>query len=282
MLYNYIRILSGNDGTITDLSLDNQDESSTLPAVLVSGEDYIYVGQYYPFNNFFYQSDTANTNAAVMALEYWCGLQQGWKSAVDILDGTSTAGKTLARSGVVQFSPNEDYRWQSVVDQDSTHAPTDLSTVVIPNVYWLRISVSADMSAGTAATRFVYSFTRSQQLDNLDTTIDQFLTSFSSGKTNWDDEVVTASIQLVSDLKRRGLVLSNGQILRFDDVSQACDYRTLMLIYKNLGPAYIEKLKQADFDYRESLNSKRFSFDMDNNALVGQDEINNTITTLVR
>ena len=145
-----------------------------------------------------------------------------------------------------------------------------------------RIKVSANLSAGTNAKRIVYAFTRSQQLDNLDVTINQFLTSFSAGKTNWDDEIITASVQLVNDLRRRGLVVSPGEILRFDDVSMACDYKTLMLIYKNLGPGYKDKLDQAKLDYEDTINLRRFSFDTDANAFLDRGELNNSVNVLVR
>ena len=90
MLYQYIRTFDADDGTLTDLSLDNQDESSTLPFDLVVSEDYYYIAQFFPFNNFFVQIDTANDVTASITLEYYDGTS--WREAVDVLDGTSTSG----------------------------------------------------------------------------------------------------------------------------------------------------------------------------------------------
>ncbi len=282
MLYNYIRTFYGDNGVLTDYSIDNQDELATVPLAFVAAEDYVYIGQHFPVNNFFVQMDTINTNASVLSIEYWCGTINGWKAAVDILDGTTSGGKTFARSGVVQFSPAPAYIWQRVGDSTNEVMPTGLTASSVYNVYWLRIKASANISAGTDAKRICYAFTRSQQLDNLDVTIDQFLTSFNASKTNWDDEIVTASIHVVADLKRRGVIIHNGEIIRFEDISMACDYKTLSIIYKNLGPAYKEKLERVDKEYEKAVNLKRFTLDKDQDAFVSSGEISTSIKRLER
>lgn len=282
MLYNYIRLFFGDNGVVTDLSINNQDEATTIPLVMVAAEDYIYLAQHMPFNNFFVQMDTVNTNASLMTISYWGGKSRDWVPAIDILDGTMTGGKTFGRSGVVQFSPDPLYTWQPVNENRGELLPTGLETIKVYNVYWVRIKVSANLSALTDAKRFIYSFTRSQQLDNLDTTINQFLGSFATGKTDWDDQIVTASVQLVNDLRRRGLIISPGEILRFDDVTMACDYKTLILIYKNLGPGYKDKLEQAKLDYEDTINLRRFSFDIDQDGYLNRAEISSRVKTLER
>lgn len=282
MLYNYIRLIYSDNGTLADKSLDNQDESSTLPLAFVASEDYLYIAQSYPFNNFFYQMLVANSNTSALSVEYWTGRINGWISAVDILDGTSSGGKTLARSGVIQFSPDPAKIWMQVRDSTNETMPTGLETLKVYNVYWIRIKVSANLSALTAAKRLCYAFTRSQQLDNIDITINDFLETFGIGKTDWDDQIITASLQLVNDLRRRGLIIHAGSILRFEDVTMACDYRTLILIYKNLGPGYKERLATASLDYNEAIDMRRFSFDTDENAFLSTSEKTSTVKVLER
>ena len=284
MLYQWIRLLKANDpGTLTDVSLRNQDETiSEVMDTVPTGSSYLYIGQHFPFNNFFMQLDQPNAVQTTLQVQYWGGESVGWKDAVDVLDGTDTSGVPLAKSGVVQFSPNTTNSWQTVADTTNGPTPTELTSVAIYNVYWIRIRWALALTATTSIKRLAYAFTQSQQLDNIDTTINQFLTSFGAAKTDWNDQIMTASIQLVNDLKGRGLIISPGQILRFDDVSMACDYKALELIYSNLGPAYHEKMLNAETKYNRMSSLRRFTFDKDMNAFTDRGEIVNTVSRLVR
>jgi hypothetical protein len=282
MLYNYMRLIRGDNGALTDVSLENQDETRNITLDLVTGEDYIYVAQHFPFNNLFFQVSSPNAVASTMSVEYWSGPGNGWKSFQDVLDDTKRSGASLATSGVIQFTPDPMYNWQAVGDSQGQDFPTGLTTLKIYNVYWLRISFNATLTNTTAIKRLSYAFTRSQQLDNLDVEINRFLTSFSASKTNWDDEIVTASQQVVDDLMRAGLIVSRGQVLRFDDVSMAASWKTLMLIYRNCGPAFRDKLLDAEKEYGKLLNLRRFSFDKNQDGFVDKKEISNTVARLTR
>ncbi len=282
MLYQWIRVLDGDNGTITDVSLANQDESSTIAMDLVVSEDYIYVGQHFPFNNIYFDVNTVNAVSADISIDYWAGQGNGWVAGVDILDDTSSAGVPLAKSGVVQFSPDRKYSWHRINDTENEPMPAGLETITIYNVYWMRISYNATLTAGTLLNRIVYLFTRSQQLDNIDTQINRFLDSFESGKTDWEDEIVTASQMLVADLRRRGLVTHYGQVLRFEDVTLAADLKTLILIYQNLGPGFRQKLEDARADYEKTLDMGRYTFDKNNDAFTDSGEITNKVKQLVR
>lgn len=280
MLYQYIRMIGSDNGTLSDLSLINQEDGISVPMPLIAGEDYIYIGQYYPFNNFFMQIDVANDNASTLQLEYWTSV--GWKPVVDVLDGTSTGGVTLAKNGVVQFSPDYDYSWSITYDTKKNIAPTELQALNIYNIYWLRLKVSADLKAECAIKTLAYAFTRSQQISRLDTTVDAYLSDFAVGKTNWDDEIIMASYLVVRDLRKRGLIEHQGNILRLDEVSIPTDWKVLELIYRNLGGDYRQKLEDARKYYEETIILERYSFDKNQDGFLNTSEITNTIRTLVR
>jgi hypothetical protein len=281
MLYQYLRLFYSDNGTLSDKSLDNQDEDTTIPFTEnIATEDYLYIAKYYPFNNFFVKVSSANAVSSTLAIQYYDGTT--WRDAVDILDGTASGGKTLARSGVVQFSPNRNYNWNKVEDTTNNNAPDELSGVTIYNCYWLRIRWSANLTSTTALDTVSYSFSRSQRLNNLDISINDYLTSFSATKTNWDDEVMTASLHVVSDMKSRGIIVDHGQVLRFDDVSLATEYKALALIFNSLGKSYVEKVVYYEAKYKETTNAGVFTIDKNNNAQVDTSEINSKHTTLVR
>ena len=280
MLYEYLRVFKEAGGVFTDLSLDNQEEAKTLTPALGSS-DYLYIGQYFPFNNlFFHIGDVANATSSSITIQYWDGT--AWRSAVDILDATASSGVPLARSGVVQFSPDRDYGWQKVNDTTDSNAPSELSTLTIYELYWIRVKFNSGMTAGTEIKEVSYAFTDTQELNNIDIEINSFYDSFASGKTDWIVEIITASKMLIVDLKRQGLVYNKGQVLRFDDVFLACTYKTLELIYMNLGPSYSDKRSDIRNLYIEALNIKRFTIDKDSDGYVDRNEINNSIKRLVR
>lgn len=243
MLYQWLRLIKSDNGVLTDLSIDNQNESKVCTLDLTTGEDYLYIGQQYPFNNFYYQMSIANDVSCVALIEYWDGTL--WRSAVDVLDATSSGGCSLAQSGAIQFSPNFHYRWALTYDTTEGSSPAELSTLTVYNLYWCRVKFSATLKATTASKKFTYAFSTHQQIDNRDHTINGYLPAFGAGKTTWEDEIIVSSLDVVHDLKRRNLIINKGQILRFEDVTTATDWKTLMCIYRDLGGDYDNKYNRA-------------------------------------
>lgn len=277
MLYEYMRLFTYDGTSLMDLSLENQDETATITFDL-SATKYIYIAQYYPFNNFFAHVGTANAALGTLALEYWDG--RDWHPAVDVLDGTKSAGAPFARSGVVQFSPDRKQSWNYINDTSESRAPTELNGINVYDCYWLRVSCSTIIPV--ALKELSYAFTTTERLNNLDVEIDNFYAAFAVGKADWIQEILTCSKLVLADLKRLGLVVHQGQILRFDDVSLACDHKALDLIYTNLGASYNEKRMDIRQRYSETLNSRRFTFDDNNDALVSKSEINSRIKVMDR
>jgi hypothetical protein len=207
--------------------------------------------------------DTANTNTSAMTVQYWDGVQ--WRDAVDLMDGTSSGGKTLAQSGNIQWSSDRLYSWMKVSDTTYSGSPTELQTLNVYNCYWARLKVSATLSVGTDSKEIGYCFTNSQRLKDFDVELDGYLASFATGKTDWIDEIKTGSKLVVQDLKRMGLIMGPGQIIELDDVYVPTSLRTLALIYHNLGPSYKDKIVEMMKEYEKSLNIRRFTFDFRHN-----------------
>ena len=279
MLHEYLRVLKYDGTTFSDLSLDNQNESTNLDLALTT-TDYIYLGQYFAFNNFFINLDTANASTSILSLEYWNGSE--WKSALDLLDGTSLSGVTLSQSGVVQFSPDRLYGWNRVSDTSEASAPTEMQSLTIYNMMWLRFKPTINIDALTDAFSISYAFTSSQQLNNHDIEINNYYDRFAVGKTDWNNEIVTASRYLVADLKRKNIVQDHAQILRFDDVSLACEWKTLEHIYNNMGKAYVEKRDDARTQYDKYISIRERSLDKNNDASLSMDELKGSIRNGIR
>lgn len=270
MLYQWLRLLRSTNGTISDNSLANQEEAAVVTHDITASQDAIYIGQCYPFNNFYYKSSVVNALASDITIEYWDG--NSWVFAVDILDATKVGSATLARSGVIQFSPNIRNRWQIVYDTSETGvAPSDLTSVAIYNMYWIRIKFTGNLTPTTASDKICYCFSTHQQIAKRDSTLNSYLTSF--GLTSWEDRIISASLDVVSDLKRMSLIINRGQILKLEDVSNATDWKTIQGIYFELGGDYQNKYDNAVDQYESAIDLKSFTFDMNKDALIQPVEI---------
>ena len=278
MLTQWIRLLT-KQASLIDRSLASQDETGF--AANLETTHYLYIGQHYAFNNFFVEMNVVNVVPSVLSIEYWDGRQ--WRAAVDILDGSSLAGATLGKTGVVQFSPDTQYSWTRVNDTSEEDTSFGLETVNIYNMFWLRLKVSANLTAGTNIKHLSYAFTNDRMLKSIDPEIDQYLTAWGgAGKTNWIEQIRLGSQHVIIDLKARSMVLSNAQILRFDDVSLAAAYRTLLQIYAPFGEGFKDKRAFAQAQYTAAMDVKNFSFDRNNDAELSLPELNQTTGKLVR
>ena len=281
MLMNqWIRIFTSDNGTLTDVSLESSNaEGFTVPEV--AAEDYVYIGQYFPFNNVHIEmGSTVNAEASAMSVQYWSN--QEWTDTVDIIDGTKSSGATLAQAGVVQYSPDRRENWKIVQDTTEGDYPPELSTLELYNLYWMRIKFSADLTAGTEIKSIGYQFCDDAALTDINPEINDFLTSWEAGKTNWRDQIAIATRYVIADLKSRGLIVHAGNVLRFDDYYFPTAYRTLINIYSELGENYADKVEKYEKNYSRLLEIQRHTVDRDSNARVSRAETSNVATRGIR
>lgn len=259
LLTQWLRVFYSDNGTVTDLSIPlTENDATALP--LVAAEDYIYLAQSMPFNNVFIEIGTANTSNSVLSVDLWDG--EAWQPAVDVMDATSVGGKTLARDGVIQFQPDRDEFWELV--EDTRDEPTAFglqSSIVLYDSYFARLKVSQNLFASTSISKVGYLFATNEQLDAIDPEINRYLTSWDASKTDWVEQILLGSQHVITDLKARGWIKHAGQILRLDDVSMACAYRTLALIYNKLGAGFEGQRDDALKQYNALMSVKRFSID---------------------
>lgn len=279
MLFEYFRVFTYDGNTLTDVSIENQDNSSTLSGDIGS-TNYFYLAQYYPFGNIFFHVDTVNDQNSSWTPQYWDGT--AWRNHVDVLDSTKSSGATLARSGNLSFQANDDYAWTAVTDtEEEGNGPDELNTIELKDHYWMRISPTANLNANTLIQEIGYAFTDTQQLNDIDTDISNWYDAFETGKTDWIKEIKLASKLVVKDLRRKNRIESRGELILFEDVSLATDYKTLEVIYRNLGEAYRQKMLDARDAYN-SIISTRLSVDSDHDGRLDRDELRAKYFTMIR
>jgi hypothetical protein len=117
-------------------------------------------------------------------------------------------------------------------------------------------------------------------LNSIDYNIDNFLAPL--GATTWDKHIMLASEQICSILKGRQFIVDSGNVIRLDDVNLITAYKTLSIIYYNLGDDYREKRNDAERIVNDILSAGRFSFDKNSNGLQDTEEIQHREGRLTR
>lgn len=266
MLNQWIRIFSIDNTVATDITLATQDKNAYTAIPMVYNEDYVYIGQELPFNQLFMEVKAANTASSVLSVEVWNG---SWDSVAETIDGTSSAGKTLAVSGNVQFTLDKNSSWLYLPDTSEAGATFGLTGVKLYNLYWARIKVSASLSAGTQIRRISYKFTTDDKLEELDPNLDTYRTAWDSTKTEWLDQILDASSRIAEHFKTSGIISGIQGVLRIDStIFTATAYRALSLVYSGLGKEYADAKKDALGEYNGLLEGFKLKLDANADGVV--------------
>lgn len=263
MLQNQ-RILFDDNGTEKDWSLTlNEFLSGTKTLDFTQNEDYLYIASDLPFNHRYFLVETANDQAATPTIEIWDG--STWNSAVDVIDGTSDGTNSLAQNGIIQWKTDREKTWAR--EQDSEDV-TGVSTVGLYNMYWVRFSWSASLNASTALQYVGFRFCDDDYLFKRypDLSKSNILTSFASGKTDWQDQHFLSAERILADLRSSRVMWSPNQILDYEIFEEAAAHKCAEIVYFALGRKYDERRNVTRKRYNEALNLKRFNLDQNRNA----------------
>ena len=219
-----------------------------------------------------------NFVAPEFELQYWDGFE--WRDCVDVLD--SSYG--LTENGVLQYSLKNDYSWQKIeeTELDDSNIPPELQGLNINNCHWLRVRLTEAPNPATRIKKITYAFTTTETVNAEDKEAPSYYESIRPGKTNWTEEIIEASQEMVHDLKRIGFIKSEGQIIEFDDLHLACAWKTLARIYFNLGRAFRDQRYDMIAKYEKALSSRALTLDKDMDGRINANEINATESRMTR
>ena len=277
------RILYSNNGVLSDLSvaLDNYQTGTSTIAGFVAAEDYIFIGSELPFNHLYLKLDGVNVNsdASVMSVSYWDSTQ--FRSAVDLLDETATAGASLAQSGFASWSSHKTYGWVREDTNYGGNSVTGLETVDIYNMYWLRIGFSADLTAGLALSWVGQKFSNDADLgaEHSDLVRASFIDAYQSGKTDWEEQHVLAANLVIDELIHKKIVFKGSQLLDKDDLKLVTVKKVAEIIYGGMGRDYNDERDSVQKEYYRRINKALPTVDRNIN---GRKDINETVTTVGR
>lgn len=198
LLNPYLLILNSanNLGSATDFSSPAQKNPITTGVVLnaqptLANGAALYVGSHVPFRGVaVVMSGSVNAVASVLTIEYWNGT--AWTAVVGGSDGTASGGATFAQNGNITFTVPTDWakiqltQTASVPPGNPPNTPVTVNNLLPYNNkqnYWLRLSVSAALSAAVTVNS-MFSLNRStayaQMIEN---SLVQFRTTDRPGGT---------------------------------------------------------------------------------------------------
>lgn len=276
----YNRFFFEDDTTLSDetKTLENY-HSGTLTKTWVADEDALYIGSRLPFNHLYIKmGGTVNDISSVLTVEYWDGTE--FQTAVDLLDETSPSGKTFSQSGFVNFSPDKDYAWS----KDDTENVTGLTTKKIYDLYWIKLTVSENLTASVIFSWIGQKFSDDNDIgtyypDLLDSTL---MGKFESGKSDWEEQHIAAASIIVQDLRAKGLIIERGQLVEREDLRLASVAKVAVIAYTPFDDDYSISLENAMKEYSHRINSYRPFIDEDLDGKADDNEMDYVQPTLQR
>jgi len=268
------RIIFSDNGVLDDWS-------TTLKVYTGSGktfsytvsQDYIYIGQRSPFNHIYIKmGSTVNAVTSTMSAQYWDGKE--WVDVVELIDETSSGGKSLAQSGFITIVPNRDKAWDSEDTNYQGSQVTGLTSVVIYDLYWMRLKFNATLTASVVIKWMGHKFCTDDDLaaEYADLSRQKVRDVYSFGLANYEEQIIRASELLIDDLISKQIINEPGNILVRDRFKLPCVSKLAELIYKNLGDDYDDNRINARSDYKERMDKSIFKVDTNNNAILDKKE----------
>lgn len=238
-------------------TLQTASASADALALVMTTSDKLYLGFREKFQTRYFLFATANTNAATLTVKYWDG--SAYAEVADVVD--QTIGFT--RSGFLSWDNIDG--WQKNVQLGIT---TEL--------YWIEITVSANLSGGTSLQCIENIFCDETLLRSYYPELVSNTSYLPSGRTSWMEQFIAAKDLVVLRLKQDDIIDDESQVLDVNEVCVAAVHATAWIIINPIArdEGDKERAKQMFNDFNRELNASKKSFDFDNSGKVDEAEKN--------
>lgn len=265
-----MRFLYSDNGVLTDITRKIENyKSGSHTFSYVTGQDYIYIGSALPFNHFYIKmGGTVNAVTTTMAIEYWSG--KSWESVVEIIDET----EGLTTSGFVTFTPDKSEKWTAESTNDSGNIITELSTIKIYDMFWMRVSFGNTLTPSTIVSWIGNLFANDYDLYSEYPVFNSsnLLSVFESGKTSWEEQHVKAAQVIIKDMIAKNVIYGAENILKKEDFNLAAVSKCAQLIFTALGDDYVDDALASKAEYKERLDNGQYSVDLNDDAILDKTE----------
>lgn len=230
--------------------------------------DYLYIGRDKPFNALYAEVSTVNAVSTSFSASYYDGT--AWTALTLLVENT----KAFSRSGFVKWASPDD--WASFAVSGSTK-------------YWVRLSVGANITAGTALQGLNIVFADDQDLKQEDRAILGMLPR-DENDTRVSSHIlshVAAREAIVEKLRRSGnykVLAADGTVEGVDEwdvldvgqVRQAATYKALSKIYYQASDSVddIHYAKAKDYDglFSQAMDLFLLTLDKDDDGIADGSE----------
>lgn len=249
-----------------DYSYKFNDYRETAQSFAYVEGGYVYIGSIAPFNNLWFELGTVNAVTATPSVYIWHN--GAWVAAVDVVDET----RGLFASGRLSWNTDKDKGWSK---EQTSESVTGITSFKIYNKYWVRLSWSATLTAGTTLKYIGQKFATDDILYSHypDLNNSDIRTGYETGKTTWDEQHFMAVDHIVRELKRRNIIQSRSQIMDWTLFSDAACHRVAMIVYQAFGAPYKDQLTAATAAFNAAMDIGNFNIDLDNTGSLSPAEM---------
>lgn len=244
--------------------------NSANKVVALTTSDFLYLGFHGRFASRYFQVGVANAVVSALTVEQWNGT--AWVAVDDLVDQTSVGGATLAQSGFISWVNNETW-----VESTQTGVDADVS------LFWVRISVSANLTGTTALKSILNVYSDDTLLAAYFPELVSDTNYLPSGKVNFLDQHVAAKDLVVLRLKQRKMIADESQIIDANDVAIAAVYAAAKLILQPIATSESSKalLDMAAAGFDSEISKVSFEVDQDADGVVSDAERAQTLSVWV-
>ena len=271
------RIIYSNNGVLEDCSVALNNYAAGAKALtFVAAEDAIYIGSRLPFNHIYFKLSTPSLTASTMSVRYYDGTT--WVNTVEVIDET----EGFTKSGFVQFTPDRQSGWAMRSTNYAGESVTGLTSVVIYDLYWLKITFASNFTATISWVGNLFSDDSDLGVEYPDLVRPSTIANYKTGKTNWEEQHVRAAALLIDDLINKNVILGAGQILDWREFTNASIHKVAEFAFNAFGDDYVEQVISARKEYNERLSKRIYRVDRNNDAIETASEHHQTLGYFTR
>lgn len=253
-----LRVLKNSTDITTEASSPNTDNI----LLNLTTADVLYLGWHDKFSSRFFQFNVLNTNSTVLTVQYWDG--SSFVAVEDTIDQT------------VGFTKNGFLSWVNKSNWQKKYQ----SPITEEELYWIKITVSADLSATTSLKAIMNLFCDIDLLRSMYPEMATDTRYLPPSRTDFLDQFITAKDLVVTRLIQKKVISDESQIVDINQVAIAATHAAAMVILTPIAKSEhsLQLLARARDNFENWLSDVSFSVDHDKSGIISEAE-RQTITT---
>lgn len=239
----------------TEITGDVQDPNAGAASFVLTTSSNLYVGFFGKFASRHFQLGTANTNSTTVSVKTWDG--DAFIAVEDVVDQTNG----FQQSGFLHWQNPDDRNWKT----------TTISPVDDVELYWAKIEVSADLSAGTTLQSCLNLFSDD---DSLRVYYPELITDsrfLPDSRTSFIDQHIAAKNEVILRLKQRKVIRDEDEIIDINEVSAATVHACARIILNPIDQDN-ELIARATAQFNNEINDLKKSADNNRDGVVSGTE----------